>query len=417
MMTVEKAKEKFKAEYTRPWFDLIDEHPNELFFRTAGGNAIKVSSDDLNSYVDFENRRGTLETKPFESCLCSPTHYEQLITAEPRFASQIFSLRNGERIVFGKSGADQLTVEIGEATSDFKNYMRFHPYSVMRTLDRLRLNRTSRRSDRELADFVYTPTTVRVIGLQEATVEHAAEKAIGLIEGCLFNLAYLKGIALVLEEELPRRHAIAGSFRYEESDFGSELPLPKSKINPDVARFYQRAMAVEDPVNQFLSFYQVLEYFFLSVSDEELYRKISSVLHDPSFSTKPKNLDRIIQATLNHKRESDETEMLRLVLVKHIDEMDLVSFIKTYEEHLTENWFTKKRKLFGKDNEIKTAAGHVIGNVANRVKLIRNALVHSSDRHDRQERFIPTRAAEAEIRKEVPLVKYLAEKVIIGSST
>jgi hypothetical protein len=280
----------------------------------------------------------------------------------------------------------------------------------------MRIGRSRERDNRDLGDFLYTPTTIKVIGLRESSAENAARKALELIEGCLFNLAYLKGLSLVLEEELPRRQAIGNRFRYEEMDSGSDLPLPRSRINRDVARFYQRGMAVDDPVNQFLSFYQVLEYFFLAVSDEELYRKLSSVLHDPMFNTKPRQLDKLIQATLSHKRESDETEMLRLVLAKHVDEGELIAFIGAYEEHLSDKWFTKKRKLFGEDNEVRATVGHVIGNVARRIKLIRNALVHSSDRYNRQENFVPTRAAEAEIRKEVLLVKFVAEKVIIGSS-
>jgi hypothetical protein len=138
-------------------------------------------------------------------------------------------------------------------------------------------------------------------------------------------------------------------------------------------------------------------------------------VNDPLFSAKPKHLDKVIQATLNHKRESDETEMLRLVISKHLDESELIAFIGAYEGHLGDKWYTKKRKLFGEENEVRATSGHVLGNVAKRVKLIRNALVHSSDRYNRQENFVPTRAAEMEILKEVPLVKYLAEKVIIAS--
>lgn len=283
----------------------------------------------------------------------------------------------------------------------------------MRTLDRLRVNRG--RENQTLGDLLYAPLTIKVLGLNETSSDAAAKKALELIEGCLFNLAYLKGTALVLEEELPKRQALGDSFQFEENDFGKELPLPRAKVNKDVARFYQRGMAVEDPVNQFLSFYQVLEYFFLTVSDEELYRKLASLVNDPLFSAKPKHLDKVIQATLNHKRESDETEMLRLVISKHVDESELIAFIGAYEEHLGDKWYTKKRKLFGEENEIRVASGHVLGNVAKRVKLVRNALVHSSDRYNRQENFVPTRAAEMEIRKEVPLVKYLAEKVIIAS--
>lgn len=411
-MTLDDVKEKFKNEYLRTRLELVDEHQEELYFRTRGGTQFKASAEDLKSYLEFANRQSSFESKPFETCLSSPTHYEQLVTNANHFSS-FLSFRRGEKIQFGDPATDPITVEIGEASSDFKNHFRFHEYFVMRTLDRLRLNRV--RENQTLSDLLYAPLTVKVLGLNEISSDAAAKKALELIEGCLFNLAYLKGTALVLEEELPKRQALGDSFQFEENDFGKELPLPRAKVNKDVARFYQRGMAVEDPVNQFLSFYQVLEYFFLTVSDEELYRKLASLVNDPLFSAKPKHLDKVIQVTLNHKRESDETEMLRLVISKHVDESELIAFIGAYEDHLGDKWYTKKRKLFGEENEIRVASGHVLGNVAKRVKLVRNALVHSSDRYNRQENFVPTRAAEMEIRKEVPLVKYLAEKVIIAS--
>jgi len=411
-MTLDDVKEKFKKEYVRTWLELVDEHQEELYFRTRGGTQFKASSEDLKSYLEFANRQSTFENKPFETCLSSPTHYEQLVTYASRFSS-LLSFRRGEKIQFGTPSTDPITVEIGEASSDFKNYFRFHEYVVVRTLERLRINRG--RENPTLGDFLYAPLTIKVLGLNETSSDTAAKKALELIEGCLFNLAYLKGTSLVLEEELPKRQALGDSFQFEENDFGKELPLPRAKVNKDIARFYQRGMAVEDPVNQFLSFYQILEYFFLTVSDEELYRKLASLVNDPLFSAKPKHLDKVIQATLNHKRESDETEMLRLVISKHLDESELIAFIGAYEGHLGDKWYTKKRKLFGEENEVRATSGHVLGNVAKRVKLIRNALVHSSDRYNRQENFVPTRAAEMEILKEVPLVKYLAEKVIIAS--
>jgi hypothetical protein len=411
-MTLDDVKEKFKNEYLRTWLELVDEHQEELYFRTRGGAQFKASAEDLKSYLEFANRQSSFESKPFETCLSSPTHYEQLVTNANHFSS-FLSFRRGEKIQFGDPATDPITVEIGEASSDFKNHFRFHEYFVMRTLDRLRLYPV--RENQTLSDLLYAPLTVKVLGLNEISSDAAAKKALELIEGCLFNLAYLKGTALVLEEELPKRQALGDNFQFEENDFGKELPLPRAKVNKDVARFYQRGMAVEDPVNQFLSFYQVLEYFFLTVSDEELYRKLASLVNDPLFSAKPKHLDKVIQVTLNHKRESDETEMLRLVISKHVDESELIAFIGAYEDHLGDKWYTKKRKLFGEENEIRVASGHVLGNVAKRVKLVRNALVHSSDRYNRQENFVPTRAAEMEIRKEVPLVKYLAEKVIIAS--
>jgi hypothetical protein len=288
----------------------------------------------------------------------------------------------------------------------------------MRTLDRMKIISRHGRDDqdKDIGAYLYAPLTIKVCGLSEITPKKLAEKASEIIEGCIFNISCLKGIALVLEEELPHRQPIGDDFKYEDHDFGTELPLPRSSVNRDVARLYQRGMAVEDPITQFLSYYQVLEYYFLSVSDEELYRILRTIYNNPGFNSSPKYLDKVIQSTLNHKRESDETEMLKLVISKHVPEDDLIKFIDAYEEHLKEKLFTKKRKMFGEFTEVRLNAGHVIGNAAKRVKLIRNALVHSSDRYNRNENFLPTRQAEQEIRKEVPLVKFLAEKVIISTA-
>ena len=55
------------------------------------------------------------------------------------------------------------------------------------------------------------------------------------------------------------------------------------------------------------------------------------------------------------------------------------------------------------------------GNLAKRIKIIRNALVHSSDRYERQQRYIPTYGSEKMIRNEITLLRFFAEKVIIGS--
>lgn len=416
-MTLEEVKEKFKQAYTREWLEVVDEHEDEIFFNSSSGFMTKASSEDIRSYLDFEARRSTYIHKPFETCLSSKDHYEQIISSGNRY-DPLLNIRRGEKITFGNPENDPVYVEISEASSDYKNYLRFNEYFIMRTLERLRMNGRHRRDvqTRDIGDYLYAPLTIKVIGLSETSPERLAEKSLEIIEGCLFNVSYLKGIALVLEEELPHRQVVGNDFKYEDHDFGTELPLPRSSVNRDVARFYQRGMVVEDAINQFLSYYQVLEYFFLSVSDEELYRKLTTIYNDPGFKSAPKYLDKVIQSTLNHKRESDETEMLRLVVSKHVPEEDIMQFISAYEEHLNEKLFTKKRKMFGEFTEVRLTAGHVIGNVSKRVKLIRNALVHSSDRYNRNENFVPTRQAELEIRKEVPLVKFLAEKVIISTA-
>lgn len=416
-MKLQDVKEKFKELYSGNWVEFVDEKEDEIFFHSGNGFTIKASSEDIRSYLDFETRKSSYINEPFETSLCSKDHFEQMITSGNRYGP-FHNIRRLQTITFGNPKTDSYYVEISEASLDYKNYVRFNEYFLMKTLDSIRINSQLgwTDQDKDIGFYLGALFTIKVCGLSETSPEKLAEKSLELIEGCLFNMSYLKGIALVLEEEFPHRQPIGDDFKYEDHDFGTQLPLPRSLVNRDVARFYQRGMVVKDSINQFLSYYQVLEYYFLSVSDEELYRKLTTIYNDPGFKSSSKHLDKVIQSTLNHKRESDETEMLRLVLAKHVSEDDLIKFILAFEDHLGENLFTKKRKMFGEFTEIRLTIGHVIGNVSKRVKLIRNALVHSSDRYNRNENFVPTRQAEIEIHKEVPLVKFLAEKVIISTA-
>ena len=109
--------------------------------------------------------------------------------------------------------------------------------------------------------------------------------------------------------------------------------------------------------------------------------------------------------------------MLKRVLQKFVDENELIEFIKAYEEYLGENIYSRRRVVFGESIEVNLIPGHVIGNLSKRIKVIRNALVHSADRYERNQRYIPSSEAEKKLKKEIPLLKYLAEKVVIGSAS
>jgi hypothetical protein len=331
-------------------------------------------------------------------------------------SSRRFFLPRDTAFVFGEVGTEKSYVEIGPASPIFINFFRFDEAYLQMFLERLRRGLLHRDDRLEVQDILYRPLTIKVYNIQEATTEAALKKSSPIIDSCLFEFSYLKNIPLVLEEEWPRRQPRVKPFQFGEAISGNQLALPHVNFNSDTTRFYQRGMSTDDPVNQFLSFYQVLEYHFVAVADEQLYNKLSRRINDPKFTTTPAHLNRLIQDTLDHKRETDETEMLKLVLSKFVDESELIEFIKAYETYVNDSLFTKKRSIFGEEVEVKLASSHVVGNIAKRIKIIRNALVHSSDRHERKERYIPNASSENMIKRELPLMKFLAERVIIASA-
>jgi hypothetical protein len=417
-MEFDEAKNALKTNYVDAGFELTDEHRTELFFRYPGMGEvpIRVSEDDIKEYAACEALRPALEPLPVECSICGPDYREHMLDFPDAGRRRHLAMARDGVFVFGEPAADALYAEVGQASALFVNHFRFDEAFRQASRDRIHRFYLPNASP-EMRDMLFRPLTVRVYNLQAPNVETALKHSTPIVDACLFELSYLTGITLVLAEEWPRRHPRRAPFQFGELVRGHELPLPRVNFNPDIVRFYQQGMSTDDPVNQFLSFYRVLEYYFVEVSDEQLYEKLSRRINDPRFTTAPTHLDRIIQDTLTHRRETDEIEMLKLVLSKFVEEADLIEFIKAYEEYLNDHLYTRKRSIFGESIEVKAESGHVIGNLAKRVKVIRNALVHSSDRYERNQRYVPTASAESMISREIPIMKYLAEKVIIGTAS
>lgn len=380
-----------------------------------------VLEEDISEYADMHDFLSTLAIMPTECSVCSTSYREQVVTPlDPVRVRTLPRLRS--RFVFGEPSDEGIYVEIGPASRYFQNYFRFDETYLQFCLHRTRRRYLrSAEEDVDPADvrrYMYAPLTIRVHNMSEASVQAALNRSSLLIEACLFELSYLKGLPLGLAEEWLRPQPRTRPFRFGDSVPGDQLPLPTISFRSDIVRFYQRGMSTNDPVTQFLSFYQVMEYFFLAVTNEQLYAKLSRRINDPRFSTTNRNLDRIIQEVIEHRRTTDQTEMLKAVLGKFVDENELIEFIKAYEEHLGEKLYTKRKKIFGVDiAEVRLTPGHVLGNISKRITTIRNAIVHSSDQYERQERYVPlTTTSERLIRRDIPLLKFLAERVIIATA-
>lgn len=105
--------------------------------------------------------------------------------------------------------------------------------------------------------------------------------------------------------------------------------------------------------------------------------------------------------------------MLIRVLKKYIEPDELKQFIEEFEENIGEKHYTKTRKVFGENLSINIKNNeHMIPNTAHALKHIRNALVHSSDKYNREDCHIPLTESEELVSFYVPLVCFLAEKII-----
>ena len=275
------------------------------------------------------------------------------------------------------------------------------------------------RGDSNFLKFTKRLITIKVSNTNQSSIENNLKFSNYVIDSCIFSFSSLKQIAISTVDYFPKSSRLMEEkedvFKIQMSN---NFNLPKVKINPQLLKFYQLASSTEFESHKFLSYYHILEYFYLSVSDQNLYEKLSRRINDPKFRTTSQNLDKLIQDINSHKTENDETEMLKNVLLKYINEDDLIEFIKEYEESIKDNVYTKKRVVFGIEiNPTNLQSSHVFGPISKHIKTVRNALVHSSDRHQRNDRFIPYSKSSMEIVKsEIPVLKFIAEKIIIATA-
>lgn len=413
-MDYEEARQTLRNGYIDGNLKILNENENEITFEYFDHQYV-LTSDEISEYTRMSEIFPSIQVLPVECSICTPTFREHVIEVSDIARRRPYFLHNDE-ICFGDPSSEDIYVSIGRASDLFINYFRFSQSYFTLCLERFRRPMIGDRRNNEIRNHLYRPLTLKVHNLKESNADATNKRTGPLINACLFELSYLKNVTYTLSEGWNARQPRIKPFSFGDQISGDNLPLPSASFNEATVRFFQRGISTEDPVNQFLSFYQVLEYHFLGVSDEQLYGRLSRIINDPKFTTNPKNLDRIIQEVTKHKRETDETEMLKAVLNKFTDESELLEFIRAYEGYIGKDIYTKKRTLFGEEIQVSTSSGYIIPSVAKVIKAIRNALVHSSDRYERKDRFIPTKASERLVAQEIPLIRYLAEKVIIATA-
>lgn len=191
------------------------------------------------------------------------------------------------------------------------------------------------------------------------------------------------------------------------------------EYNPLLIQFYRMGVLSNLPNVQFLGFYQILEYHFSYVVNKELYRNLEYELKDPRFiNSNSESLERLrIIFEKNSISRLNETVKLERVLEFFIQKDEISGFIDQIEKITGEKIFTKECDYFGKRIRISKEKNDLIPNIASMIKQTRNAIVHATDSFDFQPRYRPFSLEDQVIvEKQIPLLRFLAEKVIIATS-
>lgn len=410
--TVEK--EYLKNIFSPKQLEVTEETDNSLTISRRTFITISFAEEDLLSLKNYLNIRSEYENLNFETSLISKDYREELVDVINQLTFTPLFWR-GEKYTFGTENDVEMYAQIDRCSNKYawnklenENYLEY-------VLGRFRMIRGETNYIKVTERF----STLKIYNIGENNAENCFKMTNGIIDSCIFSISSLKQTAITLLEFFPqRRRRVRETSEIFKIQASNHFNFPRVKINPHLLKFYQLASSTEFESHKFLSYYHILEYFFLSVSDQNLYEKMSRRINDPKFKTIAKDLDKLIFDISSHKTENDETEMLKNVLAKFVIEDELIDFIKEYEEKIEENIFTKKKDLFGIEiSGTNLQSGHVFGPIAKHIKTIRNAIVHSSDRHERNTRFIPySKTSMTTLKNEIPVLKFIAEKIIIATA-
>jgi hypothetical protein len=204
-------------------------------------------------------------------------------------------------------------------------------------------------------------------------------------------------------------------------DEDNQLVYPRFSYerNPSSLYWYARS-AFSMPLLQFLAFYQCIEFYFPRFSRQETIAKIKNVLKDPGFdATRDSSINTILNATLGGRHGSfvEERKQLGATLKLCVDAAELRDFLNETEER--KRYYGKDySKISDKKITLSDDAG-VVDQTAERIYDIRCKVVHTKNLEggEGDEMILPFSKEADLLMDDVELIKFLARKVLIASSS
>lgn len=204
-------------------------------------------------------------------------------------------------------------------------------------------------------------------------------------------------------------------------DISSIETIPHREYINDVIDYYRLAFSTTDPYIKFISFYHVMEYFYDEVFKKKIVADLTDKITHPDFSYK--NEDKVYEiATFVKNRmhmndesgQGDELESLKFVLKEYVNVEQLQDKLNQLDSQSV-TFYQNNKVTFCKAPAISwNDTEGVYTQIAKRIYFTRNSLIHSKSGKNR-ERYKPYKD-ENSLQKEIPLVRSVAEMIIINSS-
>jgi len=249
------------------------------------------------------------------------------------------------------------------------------------------------------------------------------EKFESLGNAYLFQIGYNLNIPIIqmkFIEEFVRPSRMRKMRRGSHRD----IDPPRRTYIPELVAHYQMAITTNSPSFQYLSFYHILEYFFDILSKEKKIKTIRNEITKPGFSfSRPKDMEKLIniiqQDTIRRSEEVTAIEKiaLKITIKTYVTDFSkILSEIQQYDPDLV-TYYQTANGPFSTSDKVDISNPDIdilIEQLSKRIYSTRNAIVHSKESSEKK-MYVPFRDDKSLI-KEIPLIRFLAEEIIIASS-
>lgn len=387
-MDLVQVKKMLKDGYEQAGFDVIAQpEDGDMHLRLPHPRTVeitlKLTADDIAEYGKLMNQRRRFKVAPNPTSLLARNYREQwLRPLDPHIPE--YALRD-----FSIPGPDSAQVELDLVSPIYSNFFRFDPGYMALCIDRLYAMPDDYRemATVEPLDIRVTfarPLALRISGFHASDLRDAVVRTDALIDDALFTIACAAEIPLMAANEWPAPEYT----RTRQLDKLARRQLTAQRpYDGDLVKLYQAGLASPIPAQQFSSFYQVLETFFQDVQNAPVYASLQSIFNHPNFEASDANIKRIVELVQAYDDNRTPAQMLELLIRQYVDSTAIKEQIE----------------------QASGSAEETIGSMAQRLAATREAILRSS------ENALPMRVDDPTLKRDVRLIRFLAEQVILAT--
>ena len=264
--------------------------------------------------------------------------------------------------------------------------------------------------------------TIKIENININTHDEAIKMLLKISNSLLFQLNNVLEMPISLTyERVSRRRRFMGSVGNYNKDKQAKITTLKYEYDNEPMSLYIYAKnTFNSPLNQFLSYYQCIEFYFSVYANIEAKKKIQKILKDPFFDPNvDHNITKILSAIkYNRSNEiGDEKSQLETVIRSSVDEQDtLKEFIISNDERKEFYDNNKGKKLSAQNINIKGKNIDIINEVAERIYDIRCRIVHKKANGDSGGLILPYSNEIKLLKHDIDIIEYIARNVLIVNS-